>query len=86
MGGLTTEQSHPHTVGLSEFAKNDLKTGIQRMKDLDMHVFEVLLNKLGELEHMNAKVLETWAKGNRVFICGCGSTGRLSLTLETLYR
>ncbi|CAD8150238.1 unnamed protein product [Paramecium pentaurelia] len=86
LGGLITEQSHPHTIGLSEFAKNDLKTGIQRMKDLDMHVFDVLMNKLDQLEHMNKMVLDTWSKGNRVFICGCGSTGRLALTLETLYR
>lgn len=56
------------------------------MIDLDMHVFDVLLDKLNELNEMNKKVLETWNNGNRVFICGCGSTGRLALTLETLYR
>ncbi len=35
---------------------------------------------------MYKDVNETLENGNRVYICGCGATGRLSLVLETLWR
>lgn len=31
-------------------------------------------------------IQDTLKSGNKVFMCGCGATGRLSLVLETLFR
>jgi N-acetylmuramic acid 6-phosphate etherase len=36
LGCLQTEQQHPHTIGLSDLAKNDLPAAIARIKDLDV--------------------------------------------------
>lgn len=35
---------------------------------------------------MYKSITETLDKGHRIFICGCGATGRLSLALESLWR
>ncbi len=35
---------------------------------------------------MYQDVNETLEKGNKIFICGCGATGRLALVLETLWK
>lgn len=35
---------------------------------------------------MAEEVNDTLTTGGRVFVCGCGATGRLSIVLETLWR
>lgn len=47
LGCLQTEMQHPHTIGLSDLAKNDLPAAISRIKDLDVNTIQVLAGKLG---------------------------------------
>jgi len=42
--------------------------------------------KKKELWELAEQIKETLTNGNKIFMCGCGATGRLSLVLETLYR
>ena len=67
-------------------AKNDLPLAIQTIKEMDFDTMQILKSKIPELEHMYKEVNETLESGGRVFVCGCGATGRLSLVLETLWR
>lgn len=67
-------------------AKNDLPLAIQTIKDLDFDTMKILKAKIPEIQAMYKDVNETLQSGSRVFICGCGATGRLSLVLETLWR
>ena len=67
-------------------AKNDLPLAIQTIKEMDFDTMQILKSKIPELEHMYQEVNETFESGGRVFVCGCGATGRLSLVLETLWR
>ena len=41
---------------------------------------------MGRIQSLAAAVAATFAAGQRVFIAGCGATGRLALTVETLCR
>lgn len=53
---------------------------------MDLDTMNILKGKIPELEKMYLEVNDTLEKGGRVFVCGCGATGRLSLVLETLWR
>ena len=86
LGCLLTEQQNPKTDNLSEYAKTDLPKAISIIKGLDIDLVHILKGKLPELEALYKQVNDTLETGGRIFICGCGATGRLSIVLETLWR
>lgn len=85
LGQLPTEQPAEETKGLSTFVQTDVKKAINMVKLLDIKTIKVLLAKVGEVEAMYRDVVDTLESGNNIYICGCGSTGRLSLALEALW-
>lgn len=86
LGDLSTEASHPKTQGLSDWAKKDLDRAIAALKEVDLHAVQSVLNHVSELERLKDAVQATLKGGRKVFLCGCGATGRLSLKLEFLWR
>jgi len=86
LGSLVTEASHPLTKNLSELAVNDLPKAIDILFGLDKSTIRILVSKKAEICYLKKKVSETLTEGNNIYFCGCGATGRLSLTIETLWR
>lgn len=86
LGSLPTETPHPKTLNLSYDAKNNLERAIGTILGIDQDVFSILLGKKNELKNLKADIKTTLDKGGRIFLCGCGATGRLSLALETIWR
>jgi N-acetylmuramic acid 6-phosphate etherase len=86
LGRLVTEASNPATCNLSDLAKNNLQEAIAILKELDIHTLKVLEEKKSSVCYMKDMISETLKSGNDIYFCGCGATGRLSLTIETLWR
>lgn len=86
LGELSTEQPHPKTNHLSDLAKTDLETAIELFREIDLNALDVLHSKRAALEQLGLKIRETFSVGGRVFLCGCGATGRLAISLETFWR
>ncbi len=86
LGDLDTEASHPKTSQLSAWSRDDLEKGIDALTLVDAEALQQLSNRAGSLEGLTAALRTTLESGHRVFLCGCGATGRLSLTLEVLCR
>jgi N-acetylmuramic acid 6-phosphate etherase len=86
LGNLVTEVSNPATRDLSNLARHDLQKAISVLKDLDIHTMHILAEKKKEIFYLKSVIKSTLSAGNNVFLCGCGATGRLSLTIETLWR
>jgi N-acetylmuramic acid 6-phosphate etherase len=86
LGSLITEAPHPATKSLSFLAANDLPEAIAILKRLDIQTIRVLSDKTKEICSLKDVVQDTLKSGNNIFFCGCGATGRLSLTIETLWR
>ena len=86
LGTLITESSHPDTRDLSNLANNDLHKAISILKSLDCNTLSILAGKVSEICYLKDAVNVTLRSGNNIFFCGCGATGRLSLTIETLWR
>ena len=86
LGKLVTESSHPLTRDLSYLALHNLPEAVAKLKELDDSTIKVLSEKLSEICYLKVIISDTLKSGNNVFFCGCGATGRLSLTIETLWR
>ncbi|MCP3982205.1 MAG: SIS domain-containing protein [bacterium] len=86
LGELPTEQPHAATRGLSRWARTDLARAVSVLKDVDMRALEALAGHAAGVDRLTLAVAETLERGKRIFLCGCGATGRLSLTLEFLWR
>ncbi len=86
LGHLITESFHPLTTQLSQIAKNDLNSALRILQQVDCLAIGEMENKSAHLWQMTVDIQNTIESGNKVFMCGCGATGRLSLVLETLHR
>ena len=86
LGNLVTESSHPATKDLSKLASDNLPEAISILKEIDSQTIRVLSEKQKQICYMKDIIRETLESGNNIFFCGCGATGRLSLTIETLWR
>lgn len=86
LGDLPTETPHPHTMNLSDWASNDVLYGLMALRDVDLGALR-RIHALGEsVAPLFEAVADALNKGNRIFLVGCGATGRLSLSLEYLWR
>jgi N-acetylmuramic acid 6-phosphate etherase len=86
LGGLVTEAPHPLTRNLSILASDNLPEAVSILKELDSHTIKVLVENKEKICYLKDAVKDTLKSGCNVFFCGCGATGRLSLTIETLWR
>lgn len=86
LGMIPTEQPHPATRDLSRWARHDLPAAIAALKDVDLRALEALHGHAPRIDRLARRVQDTLRRGARVFLCGCGATGRLSLSLESLWR
>ena len=88
LGALVTEASHPVTANLSEVARHDVAGALRLLFDVDDDV----LKKFREFAQTNraleiaATVTAAIKNGGRIFFTGCGSTGRLSILLDSVWR
>jgi N-acetylmuramic acid 6-phosphate etherase len=86
LGKLITEASHPDTTDLSDLAAGNLSAGIAKLKELDNNVLKILIEKKPDIFYLKNVISNTLKSGHDIYFCGCGATGRLSLTIETLWR
>jgi len=86
LGDLITEKPHPKTTQLSQFAKSDLSKAIRLLQEVDCDALRVAVSKTPEILQLATSIQSTLNSGHRIYFVGCGATGRLSLSLETLWR
>jgi N-acetylmuramic acid 6-phosphate etherase len=88
LGALTTESSHPITAELSQTARQNIAAALGQLFDVDGDV----VNKYREFaESGRARLiadtlLQSLKNGGKLFFTGCGSTGRLSIQLVSIWR
>jgi N-acetylmuramic acid 6-phosphate etherase len=88
LGQLTTEGSHPVTARLSQVAQEDIARGLQLLFEADKDVIETYRRFIqsGRAAALAGSVLGALKNGGRIFFTGCGSTGRLSIQLVSIWR
>jgi len=88
LGALTTESSHPVTADLSDTAARDTAAALRLLFDVDDDVVRAYgaFVESGRAAGIAAEVAGRLRRGGRVFFTGCGSTGRLSIQLVSIWR
>jgi N-acetylmuramic acid 6-phosphate etherase len=86
LGELETEQPHPLTVNLSNLAVEDLPAAHRLLKAVDLAALQRVAGEANPVPSTSLSREQLERNGGRVFLSGCGATGRLSLALETLGR
>lgn len=85
LGHLTTESRHPLTMNLSEVLKKNISDGVQLLLDVDLLMLKKVFSFEKNLLQLKNSIEATLKSNRKVFLCGCGATGRLSLAIETLW-
>lgn len=88
LGILPTEQSHPKTRNLDSIFESSPVEGIRALLSVDQDippVAEKILNGK-EFREMVETGVEALSSGRKIIFSGCGSTGRLSILLEGMWR
>jgi N-acetylmuramic acid 6-phosphate etherase len=88
LGALVTESSHPVTAQLSEVAKQDIAAALKLLFDVDDDVIRTFREfvESGRAGEIKETILRSLKNGGRIFFTGCGSTGRLSILLDSIWR
>src|SRR5436309_9897924 len=88
LGALTTESSHTVTANLSQVAKLDTSAALKLLFDVDDDVVRKYREFAGsgQAGEIEATVLHALEHGGKLFFTGCGSTGRLSIQLVSIWR
>ena len=88
LGALLTESSHPVTANLSAVANTDIAAALGLLFRADGDVVEKFREfaASGRAETIAATFLAAIKTGGKIFFTGCGSTGRLSILLDSIWR
>ena len=88
LGDLVTEGSHPVTANLSATAAQDTSAALRLLFDVDDDVVRAYraFADSGRAARIAGEVAGRLRRGGRVFFTGCGSTGRLSIQLVSIWR
>jgi hypothetical protein len=85
---LLTEQRHPKTWNLSEEVRRDTAAGLRRLFSVDDDIvarLDGLAAELGPLELLSQEAEQSLLGRRRLYIYGCGATGRLAKQMESSF-
>jgi N-acetylmuramic acid 6-phosphate etherase len=85
---LLTEQRHPKTWNLSEKIQTDTEAGLRMLFSVDDDIaarLEILATQKQALDALAAEVEAALLAKKKIYIYGCGATGRLSKQMESSF-
>lgn len=86
LGSITTEGFNSLTENLSSDCNENIPRAIESLKKVDTQALELIKKKSDEIYNIYLKIKSVRDSGNKIYLSGCGATGRLSLALETIAR
>jgi len=86
LGQLPTEIPNPLSKNLSDVCKKNTEEAFELIRKIDLYALKALASKEDDLLDLNSSIWKTIENGKKIFISGCGATGRLAVSIETLWR
>lgn len=82
LGFLPTEQSHPDSRNLDSLAGNHPEAALDCLQAVDAKAWSAIDQSIEGIQSLANDLKQVVQGGGRIFIAGCGATGRLALSLE----
>lgn len=85
---LLTEQRHPQTWNLSERIQKDSSAGLKMLFSVDEDIadkLDSLSREKGLLEQAVQAIEEAILSNHKIYVYGCGATGRLAKQMESTF-
>ncbi len=85
---LLTEQRHPKTRSLSSTIQTDTEAGLSMLLSVDQDITRRLADLArapAALDQAVAAVAEAIRRGRKIYVYGCGATGRLAKQMESSF-
>ena len=85
---LLTEQRHPETWNLSDVVRENCTIGLEMLFKVDQDIvnkLELLSQDPDALEAAVEAVKSALLSGDKIYIYGCGATGRLAKQMESTF-
>ena len=82
---LQTEQPNSKTLNLSVLAKNNLQEAVNISKNVDLDAVRKMVDYLPEMNELKEDIQKVLERGNKIYISGCGASGRLAVAIEYLW-
>jgi N-acetylmuramic acid 6-phosphate etherase len=88
LGALPTEQAHPYTSDFTATVQRDASEGVLQLLSVDGELPSIARNVVlrDSFDALVHSFIRTVRERRRVCFSGCGSTGRLSIMLEEMWR
>lgn len=83
--GLNTETPHPKTYNLSQLAQSNLTQALQLFQELELETIEKIKENISSITELQQSINNCFKNNNKVFLIGCGASGRLCMLLKRLW-
>jgi N-acetylmuramic acid 6-phosphate etherase len=83
---LLTEQRHPKTWNLSFVIKHNIREGLRQIFSVDEDISQKLhelSEDISSLDQAARAITQSITEGKKIYVYGCGSTGRLAKQIES---
>jgi len=83
---LLTEQRHPQTWDLSFVIKHNIREGLRQIFSVDEDISQKLRELSEDISSLNQAsqaITQAIMEGKKIYVYGCGSTGRLAKQMES---
>lgn len=82
---LTTELPNPRTHNLSQLCQSNLRDAFTLFKQVELDAITALSKYIPAIKQLQQDIRNTLSMGGRIFLIGCGASGRLATLLKRLW-
>lgn len=82
---LVTETPHPLTYNLAELCQTDLAAAFKVFQQVELDAIHSLLKYAPQIRQLQQSITIALNAGNKIFLLGCGASGRLAMLLKRLW-
>jgi N-acetylmuramic acid 6-phosphate etherase len=82
---LITEAPNPLSYNLSELCKNDLVQAFAIFQTIELNAINAMLSYVPLIEKLRHAINKCLAEKNKIYLIGCGASGRLAMLIKRIY-
>lgn len=82
---LVTEAPNPISFNLSDLCINDINEAFNVFQKIELSAINSMVNYIDKITELRHDIKNCLDSGNKIFLIGCGASGRLAMLLKRIY-